>query len=73
MKLKAVIHKADEGGLWAEIPEIPGCCAQGLTYEELLVNLTEAAHGCLLCRCDDAEAVCRAEGYPDDLTFEIVE
>lgn len=47
MKLKAVIHEAEEGGYWAEIPAIPGCATQGDTFEELLKNIYEAVEGCL--------------------------
>jgi predicted RNase H-like HicB family nuclease len=47
MKLKAVIHDAEEGGFWAEIPSIPGCATQGDTMEELLANLREAIEGCV--------------------------
>ncbi len=47
MKIKAVIHEAEEGGFWAEVPSIPGCATQGETYEELLRNLHEAIEGCL--------------------------
>ncbi len=47
MKLKAIIHDAEEGGFWAEIPAIPGCASQGETMEELLHNLREAIEGCL--------------------------
>ena len=47
MKLKIVVHEAEEGGLWAEVPAIPGCCSQGETFEELLENLHEAIDGCL--------------------------
>ncbi len=47
MKLKAVIHEAEEGGYWAEIPAIPGCATQGETFEELLKNIYEAVEGCL--------------------------
>lgn len=36
MKLKAVVHEAEEGGFWAEVPAIPGCCTQGETFEQLL-------------------------------------
>ena len=42
MKLKAVIHKADEGGFWAEVPSLPGCSTQGETLEELTENLRDA-------------------------------
>ena len=47
MKLKVVIHKADEGGYWAEVPAIPGCATQGETFDELLSNIYEAVEGCL--------------------------
>ena len=47
MKLKVVVHDAEEGGYWAEVPSIPGCATQGETFEELLANLYEAVEGCL--------------------------
>lgn len=47
MKLNVVIHQADEGGYWAEVPSIPGCATQGDTLEELLKNVREAVEGCL--------------------------
>ena len=47
MKIKVVVHQAEEGGYWAEVPAIPGCATQGETFEELLQNLYEAVEGCL--------------------------
>jgi predicted RNase H-like HicB family nuclease len=47
MKLQVVVHEAEEGGFWAEVPALPGCCSQGETYEEVLENICEAAEGCL--------------------------
>ncbi len=47
MKIKVVVHGAEEGGYWAEVPAIPGCATQGETFEELLQNLYEAIEGCL--------------------------
>ncbi len=47
MKLKVIVHEADEGGYWAEVPAIPGCATQGDSFEELLGNLYEAVEGCL--------------------------
>jgi len=47
MKIKVVVHEAEEGGYWAEVPSIPGCATQGETFEELLKNLYEAVEGCL--------------------------
>ncbi len=47
MKLKVIIHPAEEGGFWAEVPAIQGCSTQGETMEELLTNLYEAVEACL--------------------------
>ena len=47
MKIKVVVHEAEEGGFWAEVPVIPGCATEGETMDELLRNLREAIEGCL--------------------------
>jgi predicted RNase H-like HicB family nuclease len=47
MKLKVIVHYAEEGGFWAEVPAMPGCATQGDTMCELLRNLHEAIDGCL--------------------------
>ena len=47
MKLKVIVHEAEEGGYWAEVPAIPGCATQGEDFEELLKNLYDAIEGCL--------------------------
>lgn len=48
MKLSAIVHVAEEGGFWAEVPSLPGCVTQGETREELEANLHEAIEGWLL-------------------------
>lgn len=47
MTIRAIVHKAEEGGFWAEVPSIPGCATQGETVEQLRANLREAIEGCL--------------------------
>lgn len=42
MKLKVVVHEAEEGGYWAEVPALPGCFTQGETKDELMRNAQEA-------------------------------
>ena len=48
MKTKIVVHEAEEGGYWAEVPAIPGCATQGDTRKDLMANVQEAIEGCLL-------------------------
>jgi len=55
MKLKVIIHEAEEGGYWAEVPSIPGCATQGETFDELLKNIYEAVEGCLSIDLKDVE------------------
>lgn len=47
MKIKVIVHEAEEGGYWAEAPALPGCASEGETLEELLDNVHEAVEGCL--------------------------
>ena len=65
MKLKVVIHEAEEGGYWAEVPSIEGCATQGETFDELLANIYEAVEGCLSVDLEDIEVT------PKDKVMEI--
>lgn len=47
MKIRAIIHPAEEGGYWAEVPALPGCITEGDTMEEVLDNLQDAIVGWL--------------------------
>jgi predicted RNase H-like HicB family nuclease len=31
MKIKAIVHPAEEGGYWVEVPALPGCFTEGET------------------------------------------
>ena len=57
MKLKVIVHPAEEGGYWAEVPAIPGCATQGETMDELLENLHEAIEGCLSVDAQPAQEI----------------
>jgi predicted RNase H-like HicB family nuclease len=54
MKLRVVVHPAEEGGFWAEIPALPGCVSEGETFSEMLANIREAAEGWLQVASDRA-------------------
>ena len=53
MKLKVVVHEAEEGGYWAEVPSISGCATQGEIFDELISNIYEAVEGCLSVEVQD--------------------
>jgi predicted RNase H-like HicB family nuclease len=65
MKLKVIVHNAEEGGFWAEVPAIPGCHTQGDTWDELLRNIYEAIEACLTVDTDEFNL------KPDDKVLEI--
>jgi len=39
---QVILHPAEEGGYWVEVPSLPGCLSQGDTKEEALANIREA-------------------------------
>jgi len=61
MRLKAIVHEAEEGGFWAEVPAIPGCVTQGETLEEVKANLQEAIEGCLSAEFPEPDALSAAQ------------
>jgi len=65
MKIKVVVHEAEEGGFWAEVPAIPGCATEGENLDELMANLHEAIEGCL------SVEIAETESHPKDRVFEI--
>lgn len=47
LELNVIVHHAEEGGYWAEVPAIPGCATEGDTFDELCANLDDAVEACL--------------------------
>lgn len=45
MDYTILIHQAEEGGFWSEVPALPGCYSQGETIDETLRNTKEAIEG----------------------------
>ena len=42
MEYSVVVHEAEEGGFWVEVPALPGCYSQGESIDEVLGNVKEA-------------------------------
>lgn len=53
MTFTVIVHDAEEGGYWAEVPELPGCGSQGETLDELERNVKEAIAMCLMAHFED--------------------
>ena len=48
MEYTVVLHNAEEGGFWAEVPALEGCYSQGETVEEIMANIKEAIQSHIL-------------------------
>jgi len=42
MVLRVLVHKAEEGGFWAEVPALPGCVTQAESLPELKLRARES-------------------------------
>ena len=42
MEYTVIVHEAEEGGYWVDVPVLPGCYSQGETIEEAMKNVEEA-------------------------------
>ena len=63
MEYTVLIHRAEEGGFWAEVPTLPGCYSQGETIEETMSNIKEAIEAHLLALGDEKEEMPTEEEF----------
>ncbi len=42
MDYAVILHEAEEGGYWVDVPSLPGCFSQGESVDEALANVREA-------------------------------
>ncbi len=67
MTIEVLIHPAEEGGYWAEVPALPGCVSEGETLDEVLANIGEAAEGWLEVAVDRTSVDAQALVVQDEL------
>jgi predicted RNase H-like HicB family nuclease len=65
IKLRVVIHPAEGGRYWAEVPGFPGCVSEGDTLEEVRASIRDAFGGVLWVMQADAELNAE-DTTPDD-------
>lgn len=56
MDYTILIHQAEEGVYWSEVPALPGCYSQGETIDETMKNTKEAIEAHLLALKEDLVA-----------------
>jgi predicted RNase H-like HicB family nuclease len=52
-----LIHAAEEGGFWVEVPALSGCFSQGETIEEAMKNITETIELHIECLKEEKEPI----------------
>ena len=57
MEYSVVVHQAEEGGFWVDVPALPGCYSQGETVDEALASVREAIGLYLEALRDDGQDV----------------
>jgi predicted RNase H-like HicB family nuclease len=57
MEYTILIHKAEEGVFWAEVPALPGCFSPGEMVEETIANTKEAIELHISCLKEDYEEI----------------
>lgn len=62
MQYTVLIHSAEEGGYWSEVPALPGCFSQGDTIEQTLENSMEAIESHVAALREEGKAVSGEDG-----------
>jgi predicted RNase H-like HicB family nuclease len=63
MQYTVIVHNAEEGGYWVEVPLLPGCLSEGETIDEALSNVREAIEVHIQGLKDDGQDVPKDEGF----------
>ena len=63
MEYTVLIHTAEEGGYWVEVPAFPGCFSQGETIDEALENVREAIELHVESLKEDGQEIPRDAGF----------
>jgi predicted RNase H-like HicB family nuclease len=63
MDYTVILHEAEEGGYWVEVPSLPGCFSQGETVDEALKNSGDAIRSHVEALREDGQDVPEDRGF----------
>lgn len=69
MIYQAVFERADDGSVWAYVPDLPGCTSWGMTLDDAQRNVSEA----IKLWIDDARAADEEPPTPTTITALAIE
>lgn len=61
MQYAVIVHRAEEGGYWSEVPALPGCVSQGKTLDATVTSTRAAIEQWLTYLRDKGEGLPPAE------------
>lgn len=67
-RLNVIVHRAKEGGYWAEVEGLPGCITEADTIDELHKNVQDALCGWLVAQIPE-----RAIAKPEQVKRQAVQ
>jgi predicted RNase H-like HicB family nuclease len=62
MEYTVILHEAEEGGYWLEVPALPGCYSQGESVDEALANGRDAIRSHIEALQEDGQSVPKETG-----------
>jgi predicted RNase H-like HicB family nuclease len=71
MQYAVVLHQAEKGGFWAEVPSLPGCFAQGETVGDTLADMQEAIQSHLEALKNDGQIIPIDDVLPEITQVEV--
>ena len=63
MEYTVILHAAEEGGYWVEVPALSGCFSQGETIDAALANIREAIELHIEGLKEEGQEVPRDQGF----------
>jgi predicted RNase H-like HicB family nuclease len=61
MQYTVIVHNAEEGGYWVEVPSLPGCFSQGETIDEAMSSARDAIESHIQGLRDDGQQIPKEE------------
>jgi len=67
MEYTVIVHEAEEGGYWTEVPALPGAGSQGETLDEAIANTKESIEAVIEVMRENGEEIPK----PRDLVVKV--
>jgi predicted RNase H-like HicB family nuclease len=63
MEYTVILHEAEEGGYWVDVPSLPGCFSQGESLDETMRNAERAIRSHIAALREDGQSIPTDGGF----------